>query len=186
MSETEAFPEPRMVPPGIPKPPFRILVADDEDNARNLNTRLLTRAGYEVVGALDGAAAWESIQAQPFDLLITDNAMPRMSGIDLVIRLHDAGNNLPIVFATGAFPDYQFEHYPWLKDIPILTKPLNNTRLLSVVQKILNKGKEIPAEAVGPKESATNLGGDFQTEAVFKLHRRIDNAEARSDRAEER
>jgi hypothetical protein len=48
MSEKEAFPELRMVPP---KPPLRILVADDEDNARNLNTRLLTRARYEVVGA---------------------------------------------------------------------------------------------------------------------------------------
>jgi CheY-like chemotaxis protein len=81
MSEKETFPESRMVPPGNPKPPFRILVVDDEDNARNLNTRLLTRAGYEAVGAVDGAAAWEAIQTQPFDLLITDNAMPGVSGI---------------------------------------------------------------------------------------------------------
>jgi signal transduction histidine kinase len=186
MSEKERFLEPRMAPSGNLRPPFRILVVDDEDNARNLNTRLLTRAGYEVVGALDGAAAWEAIQAQPFDLLITDNAMPKMSGIDLVIKLYDAGKNLPIVFATGAFPDFQFEHYPWLKGIPILTKPLNNSQLLAVVQKILNKGKDIPAETVDPKESAANRGEDFETEAVSKLHLRIENAEARSDRAEER
>jgi light-regulated signal transduction histidine kinase (bacteriophytochrome) len=103
-----------------------------------------------------------------------------------VIRLHDAGKNLPIVFATGAFPDFQFKHYPWLKGIPILTKPLNKSQLLSVVQQILNKGKDIPAETVDPKESAANRGEDFQIEVVSKLHLRIDNAEARSDRAEER
>jgi hypothetical protein len=96
----------------------------------------------------------------------------------LVIRLHDAGRTLPIVFATDAFPDYQFEHYPWLKGIAILTKPLRNSELLSVVQKTLNKANVIPAETVDPKEPAANRGGDIQTEAVSKLHLRIDNAEA--------
>jgi CheY-like chemotaxis protein len=92
MSEKETFPESRTVPPGKPKPPYRILVVDDEDNARNLNTRLLVRAGYKVVGAVDGAAAWGAIQAQHFDLLITDNAMPKVSGIDfrnLEVSLRD-------------------------------------------------------------------------------------------------
>jgi FixJ family two-component response regulator len=78
-----------------------------------------------------------------------------------VIRLHDAGRTLPIVFATGAFPDYQFEHYPWLKGIAILTKPLRNSELLSVVQKTLNKANVIPAETVDPKEPAANRGGRY-------------------------
>jgi hypothetical protein len=72
--------------------------------------------------------------------------------------MHDAGKTLPIVFATGAFPDYQFEHHPWLNGIAILTKPLKNSELLSVVQKTLTKANIIPAETVEPQESVANRG----------------------------
>ena len=136
MSEKEKFSELRDVP--LCERGRRILIVDDEDNDRDLNSRLLIRAGYEVVGAVDGDAAWEAIQTQYFDLMITDNSMPKVTGIELVNKLHAAGNKLEIIFLTGEFPYDQFKRYPWLKTMVILTKPLTNSEILSVVGKKLN------------------------------------------------
>src|ERR1700733_14098357 len=115
MSEKATSPELRSAPLSERKPPYRILIVDDEDNDRDLNSRLLVRAGYEVVGAVDGDAAWEAIQIQHFDLMITDNSMPKVTGIELVNKLQAAGNKLEIIFLTGEFPYDQFKRYPWLK-----------------------------------------------------------------------
>src|ERR1700681_280563 len=136
MSEKEKFSELRDVP--LCERGRRILIVDDEDNDRDLNSRLLIRAGYEVVGAVDGDAAWEAIQTQDFDLMITDNSMPKVTGIELVNKLQAAGNKLGIIFLTGEFPYDQFKRYPWLKNMVILTKPLTNSEILSVVGKKLN------------------------------------------------
>lgn len=118
---------------------YKILIVDDEDNDRELNGRLLVRAGYDVVGAADGDAAWTAIQTQHFDLMITDNSMPKVTGVELVNKLRAAGTKLEVVFLTGEFPNDQFSRYPWLRNIEILTKPLSNREILSVVEKVLNK-----------------------------------------------
>ena len=133
MSEKETFSGFRDVP--VRERNRRILIVDDEDNDRDLNSRLLTRAGYEVVGAVDGDAAWEAIQTQHFDLMITDNAMPKVTGIELVNKLQAAGNKLEIIFLTGEFPYDQFKP---LENMIILTKPLTSSEILSVVGKRLN------------------------------------------------
>ena len=64
--------------PGGSKPCYRVLVVDDEKAVRNLHLELLTGAGYEAVAIADGALAWDAIQAQHFDLMITDNSCPRL------------------------------------------------------------------------------------------------------------
>jgi CheY-like chemotaxis protein len=139
MSEKVTISESRSAPLYERKPSYRILVVDDEDNDRELNSRVLIRAGYDVVGAVDGDAAWAAIQTQYFDLMITDNSMPKVTGVELVNKLHAAGTKLEVVLLTGEFPDDQFNRYPWLKNIVILTKPLANSEIVSVVKKILNK-----------------------------------------------
>jgi DNA-binding response OmpR family regulator len=121
------------------KPSYRILVVDDEDNDRELNSRILIRAGYDVVGATDGDAAWAAIQTEHFDLMITDNFMPKVTGVELINKLHAAGTKLEVILLTGEFPADQFDRYPWLRNIVILTKPLANREILLVVKKILNK-----------------------------------------------
>jgi DNA-binding NarL/FixJ family response regulator len=72
---------PSASPPCGSKQSYRILVVDDEKAVRNLHAEVLTGAGYEVVAVADGALAWDAIQAQHFDLMITDNSMPKLSGV---------------------------------------------------------------------------------------------------------
>jgi CheY-like chemotaxis protein len=57
----------------------QILVVDDDSDLRLLYADALTRPGYHVVAAEDGAAAWEALQNKAFNFLIADNNMPRLA-----------------------------------------------------------------------------------------------------------
>src|ERR1700733_13526192 len=108
MSGKVTISESRSAPLYERKPSYRILVVDDEDNDRELNSRVLIRAGYDVVGAVDGDAAWAAIQTQYFDLMITDNSMPKVTGVELVNKLHAAGTKLEVVLLTGEIRSCSF------------------------------------------------------------------------------
>src|SRR6185436_9192931 len=73
----------------------RILLVEDNFDVRRLATRVLVRAGYEVDTAEDGQAGWEALLAQSYALLITDNKMPRLSGLKLVKQLRSTQITLP-------------------------------------------------------------------------------------------
>jgi two-component system cell cycle sensor histidine kinase/response regulator CckA len=116
----------------------RILVVDDEISVRQLTTEMLTRAGFEVDAAADGSAGWEAIQGNHYDLVITDNFMPHVTGIEMVKRIHAGSMNLPVIMATAIFPQEEFELHTWLQSIPTLLKPFRAAELLSTVRKVLS------------------------------------------------
>jgi two-component system cell cycle sensor histidine kinase/response regulator CckA len=116
----------------------RILVVDDETSVRQLTAEMLIRAGFEVDAAADGAAGWEAIQAKRYDLVITDNFMPHVTGIEMLKKIHAGRMNLPVIMATAIFPQEQFQLHPWLQSIPTLPKPFRATELLSTVRKVLS------------------------------------------------
>ena len=68
-------------------PPRQILVVDDDPDTRQLSVDILVRSGFQVDAVVDGADAWEALRAKHFDLVITDNSMPRMTGIELIEML---------------------------------------------------------------------------------------------------
>lgn len=80
--------------------PTRILCVDDEATMLRLLSLLLNQRGYKVEVAPNGAAAWEMISHDPtrFDIVVTDNQMPGMSGVELVRKLRANGYAGRIVF----------------------------------------------------------------------------------------
>jgi CheY-like chemotaxis protein len=120
-------------------PPKRILVVEDEISIRQLITNLLTRAGFRVDAAEDGALAWEALQVRRYDLVITDNNMPKITGIELVRKLRKEYPALPVVMATGTFPKVELERHPSLGISDILLKPFANEELLRTVKKVLGE-----------------------------------------------
>jgi DNA-binding response OmpR family regulator len=107
----------------------RILVVDDDVSIRKLNTEMLIRSGYGVDAAADGEAGWEALQAKSYDLLITDNLMPKVTGIEMIKKLHAAGMQMPIIMATAILPQEEFIVNPWLKGITTLLKPFRSIEL---------------------------------------------------------
>ena len=77
-----------------------VLVAEDDPILRKLNTQILSRAGYQTTAVADGRAAWEALSTNAFDLLITDNDMPNLTGMQLVAKLRLNKIRLPILSAA--------------------------------------------------------------------------------------
>jgi len=110
---------------------------EDEPLICQLCVKALTNSGYEVDATGDGAAAWISLQLNDYDLLITDNELPTLSGVDLLKRLHAACFVLPVIMATGNYPQEEFIRQPFLPPATVLLKPYSMATLLKVVDGVL-------------------------------------------------
>lgn len=120
-------------------PPRHILVVDDKPLILHLTALVLTDSGYEVDSAEDGAVAWDRLQLNSYDLLITDNEMPNVSGVELLKKLHDARMSLPVIMVTGTWPNEEFTRYPWLEPAAGLLKPFVLAEFLETVEKVLRE-----------------------------------------------
>jgi two-component system response regulator AtoC len=110
-------------------------VVEDEPDILCLNSEILTGSGYHVDAAADGAAAWEALQLKDYQLLITDNEMPKVSGVDLLKKLRAARMALPVIMATGTLPYEEFTQHPEIQPTAVLLKPYTVVDLLGMVKK---------------------------------------------------
>ena len=111
----------------------RILVVEDDRAVRSLSVRALQQAGYRVDEAIDGEFGWEALQHGVFDLLVTDNRMPRLSGVDLIARVRAAGMPLPALLVSGTLSWDKAAAPPELQPLSTLEKPLLVGQLLAKV-----------------------------------------------------
>lgn len=119
-------------------PPRRILVVEDDSCIRELNVNVLSGSGYHVDAVADGAAAWQALlDAGHYDLIVTDNNMPKVTGIELLGRLRTVRPDLPVIMCSGALPADVFARSPWLKPEATLLKPYTINELLATVQTVL-------------------------------------------------
>lgn len=79
----------------------KILVVDDEKNARLLLGEALTGAGYDVLVAVDGEHALEKVQESHPDLVLMDMKLPGMDGIEVLRRLRSIAHEVPVVMITA-------------------------------------------------------------------------------------
>jgi CheY-like chemotaxis protein len=118
--EASVAPEPGMLVPRSTTR-ARILVVDDDDDVRQVAAAMAEELGYEVVAAASGEAALKALAAAPFELLLTDVAMPGMNGVELARQVRETHPDIPIVFASG-YADVQ-TFGPGLTDEKVLKKP---------------------------------------------------------------
>jgi CheY-like chemotaxis protein len=85
---------------------LRVLVAEDQPLLRRLMVRTIEQLGHEVVGAEDGAQAWNMFMQRPADVVITDWLMPEMDGLDLCRRLRaEYTDTAPYVILASVLGD---------------------------------------------------------------------------------
>jgi DNA-binding response OmpR family regulator len=122
-----------------PTLPQRILVVDDDKDICQLCSDILINSGYRVDMAENGEAGWQKLHGTRHDpdsyqLLITDNNMPRLSGIELIKKLRLAHMALPVILASGTAPlDNE-----WLRLATILHKPFSVDQLVDTVREVLH------------------------------------------------
>lgn len=116
----------------------RVLVADDDPSFRALLKDILEGAGHVVTEARDGHEAWLHAGRQPFDLVLSDQRMPRVDGLELLRRLRSRGAAPPVVMLTAYGTIPQAVEAVRLGAADYLTKPLASPEeLLAVVSRLL-------------------------------------------------
>jgi len=122
----------------------RILVADDEAVLRDFYRQTLIRRGYEVLCAESGDEALDALCANPdaFDLLLTDQTMPGMSGLDLARSVRSIAPDLPILMCTGHEPDPEAPGAGTSGVSRILSKPVEMSLLVRTVGEMLEAGRK--------------------------------------------
>ena len=87
----------------IPRGTERILYVDDEAGIVNMDNQMLTSLGYRVVTCMRGVEALTLFRNEParFDLVITDQIMPGMSGMEMIKELHLIRRDIPVLLCTG-------------------------------------------------------------------------------------
>jgi two-component system, OmpR family, alkaline phosphatase synthesis response regulator PhoP len=123
--------------------PYRILVVDDEPAIRRLNSDLLMQEGYEVDAVTDGVMAWDILKRNHYDLLITDNLMPKMSGVELLEKLHACRRFVSVIMATGTMPAEEVKSQPWFQIATVLLKPYTLQELLEAVRNSLRLSSRV-------------------------------------------
>ena len=145
---------------GRPPSTHRILVVEDDGSIRELNAKVLSRFGYHVDTAVDGAVAWDALQTSQYDLMITDQNMPKMCGVELLKNIRATGMTLPTIMATAALPEREFARNPFLRPDALLLKPYTVDELLGKVQEVLSANREPRAHRV---HAVTPLGESSAT-----------------------
>jgi DNA-binding NtrC family response regulator len=112
------------------------MVEDDADICR-LNSEDLRNAGYLVDALEDGDTAWEVLQRDSYNLLITDQHWPKLLGVELLKKIHDAHMVLPVIMITDILPKLEFAEHPWIQPATMLFEPYSSAELLGMVKNAL-------------------------------------------------
>jgi two-component system, chemotaxis family, chemotaxis protein CheY len=116
-----------------------ILAVDDSASMRQMVSFTLKSAGYNVVEAVDGQDAWEKAGSRTFDLVLTDQNMPRMDGISLTKKLRETSQfkGTPILILTTESSDQLKQAGRSAGATGWLVKPFDPAKLIEVIKKVI-------------------------------------------------
>ncbi len=120
----------------------RILLVDDESPLAEITARALNKTGYDVTYKTDSIAALETFKAHPeaFDIILTDQAMPNMTGIDLAAKMLKIKPDLPIIMFTGIIDQDTMQYAKEIGIRKIILKPMELYKLSAAIQQLCREG----------------------------------------------
>ena len=127
----------------VPQGNQRILFIDDEEILAEMGRSMLERLGYNVVVQTDSAEALRDFAEHPdkFDLVITDQTMPKMTGVTLAEKLLHIRPDIPIILCTG-YSNLVSEETARAKGIrQLVMKPISRKEMAEVIHRVL-EGKQ--------------------------------------------
>ncbi len=130
----------------------RILVIDDNELLRESAVRILSSAGYDVLGARSGAEGIRIWRESGADLVLTDVRMPDIDGLQLILELRAAAPRLPVILMSGdpGTSAHRLRDITGPGPVSFLAKPFRMAQLLAATASTL--GAQPPElEAGGPR-----------------------------------
>src|SRR3954451_13294997 len=127
----------------FPRPATTILVVDDQRYARRVAYRVLSEAGYRVLGAEDGEEALDAMHLARMrvDLVMIDVVMPGMDGVELADHIWETWPEMCILFTSGHAAEVLAQHGLAQLEAPFLAKPYTRDEALAKVHEALGRGQ---------------------------------------------
>lgn len=118
---------------------LRLLLVDDSAELREMTGLLLEEGGFEVRCATGGAAALSVLEQNPdaYDVIVTDFAMPLVSGTELVRLARNIRSDWPCVIITGYADSEAISARP--DDVPVLYKPFEHSELVALIRRVVSE-----------------------------------------------
>jgi DNA-binding response OmpR family regulator len=122
---------------------FRILIAEDDYELRQLFGHVLMQNGFSVKGVQNGKEALEALELEKFDMIISDIMMPVVDGYTLVRKIREVRNNIPVLMITAkdAFNDMYIGFNSGTDDY--MVKPVNINEMVLRVNALLRRAQMI-------------------------------------------
>jgi signal transduction histidine kinase len=116
-----------------------ILFVEDEQMLRELGQKILEKLGYRVTAAANGAEALEYFQKSPdpFDLVITDMAMPQMTGLQMAKECKKIKPGIPVILCTGFSDQVDDKNFESQGIDAFAMKPLRMQEIAKIIRKVL-------------------------------------------------
>lgn len=155
-----------------------ILWADDEIDLLKPHIMFLKAKGYDVVTACSGADALDMADESPFDLVILDENMPGISGLETLSRLKLAHPQIPVIMITKSEEENIMDQAVGSKIADYLIKPVNPSQILLSIKKILHSDDLVTNRAADdyrrewPELSAA-IGSASTLDEWVALYRRL-------------
>jgi len=122
-------------PEGVGRP--RVLVVDDEESIRELLSKMLAMAEYDVETAPDGRMGIERLRQQQYDLLISDLKMPNVDGLALIREARHLAASMPVLIITGYSSEQSAIEAVNLGVNGYLTKPFRAPQVLAATARAI-------------------------------------------------
>jgi CheY-like chemotaxis protein len=118
---------------------FKILVVEDDPDMMRIVTHALTAVGHQVVPAYGGEDAIRKVKAQKFDLVLTDLAMPKVSGVEVIqaIKADPKTRHIPVLAVTAHVWDGIAQSAGQVGCDGYISKPFSTKQLVQKVEKHL-------------------------------------------------
>ncbi len=127
---------------------WKILWVDDEIDSLKPHILFLEKKGYEVVGVMSGADALAEVDKKSFDLVLLDEQMPGMDGLETLEQLKENKPHLPVVMVTKSEEESLMEDAIGQKIDDYLVKPVNPSQVLIVIKRLLESNKIISSSSM--------------------------------------
>ena len=122
----------------------RILILDDDPHIPRVLKIKLEREGYEVSTAINGEQGLELYCSSHFDLVLTDQMMPKMNGIEFAKRIRELhpDQRTPVIFLTGTMREEDLEFFESMENAHRVPKPPSPKQVIKLIDSILEDGDE--------------------------------------------
>ncbi len=159
-----------------------VLIVDDEAVQREMLAGILQRSGYRTTTAADGAEGLERIEQEDFDIVLVDQRMPQLGGLELLARAQQSHPFLPVILMTAFGSVSDAVSAMKLGAADYLTKPFEREELLLVLGKAIHQRRledevrSLRGAFRGPHRLGGLLGASRAMQDVFSMIERVARA----------